>query len=73
MVYLITEQYPRQIYGHPAVLWAMLPLILVWVLRLWHIAVHGRLAEDPVVFALRDTFSLGTGVVLFLVLLAAWS
>jgi 4-hydroxybenzoate polyprenyltransferase len=73
MVYLITEQYPRQIYGHPAVLWAMLPLILVWVLRLWHIAVHGRLDEDPVVFALRDIFSVGTGVVLFLVLLAAWS
>jgi 4-hydroxybenzoate polyprenyltransferase len=73
MVYLITEQYPRQIYGHPAVLWAMLPLILVWVLRLWHIAVHGRLDEDPVVFALRDMFSLGSGIVLFLVLLAAWS
>jgi 4-hydroxybenzoate polyprenyltransferase len=73
MVYLITEQYPRQIYGHPAVLWATLPLILIWVLRLWHIAVHGRLDEDPVVFALRDTFSLGSGIVLFLVLLAAWS
>jgi 4-hydroxybenzoate polyprenyltransferase len=73
MIYLITDQYPRQIYGHPALLWAMLPLILVWVLRLWHIAVHGRLDEDPVVFAWKDGFSLGTGVVLFLVLLAAWS
>ncbi len=73
MSYLITEQYPRHIYGHPAVLWAVLPLILVWVLRLWHIAVHGCLDEDPVVFALRDHFSLGTGAVLFLVLLGAWS
>jgi 4-hydroxybenzoate polyprenyltransferase len=73
MIYLITDQYPRQIYGHPALLWAMLPLILVWVLRLWHIAVHGRLHEDPVVFAWKDTFSLGTGVVLVMVMLAAWS
>ncbi len=73
MIYLITDQYPRQIYGHPSLLWAMLPLVLVWVLRLWHIAVHGRLDEDPVVFAWKDSFSLGTGVVLFLVMLAAWS
>ena len=73
MIYMITDQYPRQIYRHPALLWAMLPLILVWVLRVWHLAVHGRMDEDPVVFALTDYFSLGLGLILFGVLLAAWS
>ena len=73
MIYLITDQYPRQIYTHPALLWAMLPLFLVWVLRVWHLAVHGRMHEDPVVFALKDAFSLAVGVILLGVLLAAWS
>lgn len=73
MIYLITDQYPRQIYKHPSVLWAMLPLFLVWVLRVWHLAVHGRMNEDPVVFALKDAFSLVVGAILLGVLLAAWS
>jgi hypothetical protein len=73
MIYMITDQYPRQIYRHPALLWAMLPLILVWILRVWHLAVHGRMDEDPVVFALKDYFSLALGVILFGVLIAAWS
>ena len=73
MIYLITDQYPRQIYKHPSLLWAMLPLFLVWVLRVWHLAVQGRMHEDPVVFALKDAFSLAVGVILLGVLLAAWS
>jgi 4-hydroxybenzoate polyprenyltransferase len=73
MIYLITDQYPRQIYKHPSVLWAMLPLFLVWVLRVWHLAVRGRMHEDPVVFALKDAFSLVVGAILVGVLLVAWS
>ena len=71
-VYLINDQYPRDVYGHPGLLWAMIPILLLWTLRLWRFTVQGRMDEDPVVFALTDRFSLILGSVVGLVLLAAW-
>jgi 4-hydroxybenzoate polyprenyltransferase len=71
MIYLINEQYPRAIYHYPAVLWGIMPVLLVWVLRLWHLSVHGRMSEDPMLFALHDRFSLALGVVILLIMLVA--
>ncbi|MFG1463560.1 UbiA family prenyltransferase [Xanthobacter sp. DSM 24535] len=71
MVYLINEQYPSDIYRHPGMLWALMPLVLIWVLRVWHLTVHGRMSEDPVVFALKDRFSLALGILALLTLWAA--
>jgi 4-hydroxybenzoate polyprenyltransferase/phosphoserine phosphatase len=68
VVYLINEQYPRAIYGYPSALWGIMPVLLAWTLRLWHLSVHGRMNEDPVVFALKDRFSLASGVVVLLIL-----
>jgi 4-hydroxybenzoate polyprenyltransferase len=72
MVYLINDQYPRDVYTHPQLLWAMLPVLLLWLLRIWHFTVQGQMDEDPVVFALKDHFSLALGAVAGLILLAAW-
>jgi 4-hydroxybenzoate polyprenyltransferase len=72
LIYLIGEQYPREIYHHPGFLWGMMPLILLFILRIWHLAVHGRIDEDPVVFALTDRFSLALGATLGLILTLAW-
>jgi 4-hydroxybenzoate polyprenyltransferase len=71
-VYLIQEQYPRHIYGHPHWLWAMLPVLLGWLLRVWRKAAHGQMNEDPVLFALRDRVSLGLAAIVGLILVAAW-
>jgi len=71
-IYLIQEQYPRDIYRMPGLLWMMVPIIMVWLLRVWHLALHGRMDEDPVAFALKDRFSLSLGVVSAIVLVAAW-
>jgi 4-hydroxybenzoate polyprenyltransferase len=71
MIYLINEQYPRAFYRNPDVLWGIMPVLLVWILRLWHLSVHGRMSEDPVIFALKDRFSLALGVVLVLIMLTA--
>jgi 4-hydroxybenzoate polyprenyltransferase len=71
VVYLINEQYPRAIYGYPGALWGIMPVLLAWTLRLWHLSVHGRMNEDPVVFALKDRFSLASGVVVLLILFVA--
>jgi 4-hydroxybenzoate polyprenyltransferase len=71
-IYLINEQYPREVYGYPQVLWAMMPILLLWTLRVWHLAVHGRMNEDPVVFALKDRVSLGLAALVAFVLIGAW-
>jgi 4-hydroxybenzoate polyprenyltransferase len=71
-VYLIEEQYPRHIYSHPHWLWAMLPMLLGWLLRVWRKAAHGQMNEDPVLFALGDRVSLGLAVMVGLIIVAAW-
>jgi hypothetical protein len=71
MIYLINEQYPQAVYRYPAVLWGIMPVLLVWILRLWHLSVHGRMSEDPVIFALKDRFSLALGGVIVLIMLVA--
>jgi hypothetical protein len=72
-LYLINEQYPRAVYGHPGFLWGMMPVLLIWILRVWHLTLHGKMDEDPVVFALKDRVSYALGGVAALVLLLAWS
>lgn len=71
-IYLINEHYPLNVYARPGLLWGMMPVILIWTLRVWHLTVHGRMDEDPVVFALKDRFSLVLGGLAGLLLLSAW-
>jgi 4-hydroxybenzoate polyprenyltransferase len=73
MIYLINEQYPRNFYTNPGALWGIMPVLLIWTLRAWHLSVHGRMSEDPVVFALKDRFSLALGGIVALILIVAWS
>lgn len=72
-IYLIDEQYPSGQFERPGLLWALMPIILIWSLRVWHLTVHGRMNEDPVVFALHDRFSLILGALALMFLLAAWA
>lgn len=71
MIYLINEQYPRDQYAHPQVLWAMLPVLLVWFLRMWHLTIKGAMTEDPVVYAVKDASSLALGATMFAILFLA--
>ena len=70
-IYLINVQYPRDIYHRPDALWGVMPVLLIWTLRLWHLAVHGRMNEDPVVFALTDRVSLALGAVFVAIMAVA--
>ena len=59
----------------PEALWAICPLLLLWVNRVWLCVARGELHEDPVLFALRDRFSHGlvamAAVCVFLALVPA--
>ncbi len=48
-----------RLYTHPERLWALVPLLLYWVSRVWLIAHRGNMHDDPIVFAIRDRASYG--------------
>jgi 4-hydroxybenzoate polyprenyltransferase len=60
-LYLNTELAGQ--FRHPEWLWAVCPLLLVWINRIWMKVNRGEMHDDPVVFALRDAFSRVTGFV----------
>jgi 4-hydroxybenzoate polyprenyltransferase len=71
LVYLIEEKFPSGLYARPGWLWLVFPALMYWLMRVWRLAVQGKMHEDPVSFALRDRVSLALGaVVLGLLLLA---
>ncbi len=59
------------LYHHPSTLWLIVPLIILWISRIWLLASRGELNEDPVVFALTDRLSLLIGVAVGVIAFAA--
>jgi hypothetical protein len=44
-------------YASPILLWALVPLILFWQLRIWLSTTRGYMHDDPIVYAARDWVS----------------
>lgn len=60
----------RSLYSHaPNLFWAMCPILLYWILRIWFMAGRRLLREDPVMFAVTDGV---TWLVVALGLLTFW-
>lgn len=60
-----------RLYRKPHLLWCVVPLMLLWLNRVWLLASRGRLDEDPVAFALTDRMSLLIGLCVAAVILLA--
>tara|TARA_B100000795_G_scaffold261959_1_gene239320 strand:+ start:379 stop:756 length:378 start_codon:yes stop_codon:yes gene_type:complete len=48
----------KSLYNQPYLIWLAVPILLLWISRLWLKAHRGEIYEDPVVFALQDRGSL---------------
>jgi 4-hydroxybenzoate polyprenyltransferase/phosphoserine phosphatase len=59
------------LYRHPARMWLVLPLLILWIFRVWMLASRGELDEDPVIFAVTDPMSLVIGLCVALVAVLA--
>jgi 4-hydroxybenzoate polyprenyltransferase len=59
------------LYQHTRRLWLIVPVLLLWISRLWLMASRGHLNEDPVVYAITDRRSLLLGLVVVLIVLSA--
>jgi 4-hydroxybenzoate polyprenyltransferase/phosphoserine phosphatase len=60
-----------QLYQHTTRLWLLVPVLLLWLSRLWLLASRGQLDEDPVVYAITDRRSLLLGLLVVLIVLSA--
>lgn len=61
----------RALYHRPEWLWALCPLVIYWVSRLWLLAGRGDLEDDPLLFTLTDRASYLAGAIGALVILYA--
>jgi hypothetical protein len=59
------------LYRQPGLLWLIMPLMILWLCRVWLLASRGDLNEDPLVFALTDRMSLLIGAAAAVVTLLA--
>ncbi len=67
----IGNEVAQNLYTHHARLWLLVPVLLLWLSRLWLKASRGELHEDPVVYAITDRRSLQLGVVVVAIVLSA--
>ncbi len=45
------------LYTHTGLLWLLVPLILIWICRVWWAAHENKIHSDPVLFVIKDHFS----------------
>lgn len=59
------------LYRSPEILWSVAPLLLLWITRAWHIAHRGKMHDDPIIFAFKDTLSYIILALLVIIILIA--
>jgi 4-hydroxybenzoate polyprenyltransferase len=67
----IGNEVAQSLYPHHTRLWLLVPVLLLWLFRLWLQASRGELHEDPVVYAITDKRSLLLGAVVVGIVLSA--
>jgi 4-hydroxybenzoate polyprenyltransferase len=59
------------LYSHAARMWLIVPLMILWISRVWLLAGRGHLDEDPVIFAVTDRTSILIGFCVAVVVVLA--
>jgi 4-hydroxybenzoate polyprenyltransferase/phosphoserine phosphatase len=59
------------LYRQVRLLWMIMPLMILWLCRVWLLASRGNLDEDPMAFALTDRMSLLIGAAVAVIVLLA--
>lgn len=71
LLYLGNLNAAAKLYVHVTRLWLLVPILLLWLYRLWLQASRGELHEDPVVYAVTDKRSLLLGLMVVAIVLSA--
>ena len=62
-LYVASDQV-TSMYADPLWLWGLAVVVLLWLARMWRMAMNGTMDDDPVLFATRDNVSWGCAVVI---------
>ncbi len=54
VLYLVNEAFRKVGYGNPEFLWLIVPLVAIWIGRIWLLTHRGQMHDDPVYFAISD-------------------
>jgi len=71
MTLYINNSDANQLYTHPVRLWLVVPVLLLWLSRIWMLASRGQMHDDPVVYAITDKRSLLLGLLMVAVVWSA--
>jgi 4-hydroxybenzoate polyprenyltransferase len=52
-----------RLYHRPEILWLAIPVVLYWISRMWMKAHRGDMQDDPLLYALRDRYSIACVVI----------
>lgn len=69
-LYVASDQVSA-LYGDPLWLWGLVAVVLLWLARMWRMAMAGLMDDDPVLFATRDTVSWGCALAVGVCILLA--
>lgn len=69
-IYTLTPQ-AKALYPDRWLLWAAMPFLAHWLIRMVRIGWQGKMDYDPIVFAMRDR--VGLGVMMFILSLMFWA
>jgi len=69
-IYTLSDQ-ARALYPDRWLLWAAMPFLAHWLIRMVRLGWQGKMDYDPIVFAMRD--KVGLGVMLFTLSLMFWA
>ncbi len=61
----------QAMYHNSQILWAVCPLMLYWISRVWVIAHRGRMHDDPIIFAIKDSVSRYTVILIGAIFIGA--
>jgi 4-hydroxybenzoate polyprenyltransferase len=67
----VSHQVEGAQFVEPWMLWLIVPLLLLWIARVWLLTNRGDMQDDPVTFALSDRISIVIGISVVLIVLAA--
>lgn len=71
IAFYVHGQEVEKLYKHPEFLWAISPILLYWISRVWLIAHRGKMNDDPIVFTGKDVVSWVIGLIVGLIALGA--
>jgi hypothetical protein len=69
-LYTVSDQ-GRELYPTTWILWAAMPAMALWLIRMVALGWYGKQDYDPIVFAMRD--KLGIGILMIILSLMFWA